>query len=61
MSMTTHQSNLSIFSPVSPEIMRPQARPFWGEELIQSVLAMLYQVLHIFYRVFWVMRLGQKI
>ena len=26
-----------------------------------AVLAFLYQVLHSFYRVFWVMRLGQKI
>ena len=41
--------------------MRPQAHQFWGEDLIRTVSAILYQVLHIFYRVFWVMRLGQKI
>ena len=61
MSMTAYQSNLGIYFPVSPEIMRPQACPFWGKDLIQAVLAILYQVLHSFYRVFWVMRLGQKI
>ena len=46
---------------VPAEIMRLQAHHFWGEDLIQAVLAILYQVLHSFYRVFWVMRLGQKI
>ena len=59
--MTTHQSNFSFFGPVGPEIMRPQLRKFWGEDLIRAVSAILYQVVHIFYQVFWVMRLGQKI
>ena len=59
--MTTHKSNFSDFFTVSPYIMRPKARHFWGEDLIRSGLAILYQVLHSFYRVFWVMRLGQKI
>ena len=59
--MTTHQSNYSIFCPVSHEIIRPQERQFWGGDLIQALFAILYQVLHSLYRVFWVMRLGQKI
>ena len=61
MSMTTNQSNFSIFCPVIPEIMSPQARQFWGEDLIRAVSAHVYQVVHSFYRVFWVMRLGQNI
>ena len=60
-SMTIHQLNFSISCPVSHEIIRPQARQFWGEDLIQAVSAILYQVVHSFYRVFWDMRLGQKI
>ena len=56
--MNTHQSNFSIFGPVSPEIMRSQARHFWRGHLIRAVLAILCQVLHSFYRVVWVMRQG---
>ena len=41
--------------------MSPQARQLWGEDLIRAVSAILYQVVHSFYRVFWVIRLGQKI
>ena len=59
--MTTHKSNFSIFCLVSPEIMRHQAKTNWGGHLIRAVLAILYQVLHIFYRVFWDIRQGRKI
>ena len=51
--MTTHQSNFSIFGPVSPEIMR---RHFTSGHLIRAVLAILYHNLHSFYIVFWVTR-----
>ena len=51
--MTSHQSNFSIFGPVSPEIMRCQARHFWGGHLIRVVFSILYQALHIFYWVFY--------
>ena len=59
--MNTHQSKYSISCPVSPEIMRPQEGHFWGGDLIRAVLAILYQVVHSFNRVFWVMILGRKI
>ena len=59
--MNTNQSSFSIFCVASPEIMRPQERHFWGGDLFQAVFAILYQVLHCFYRVFWVMRQGRKI
>ena len=59
--MNTHQTNFSIYCLSSPEITRPQARQFGGEDLIRAVSDILYQVVHSFYRVFWVMRLGQKI
>ena len=36
-------------------------RHFWGNHLSWAVLDILYQVLHIFYRVFLVMRQRQKI
>ena len=55
------QIKLQYFCPVIPEIMVPQARHFGGENSIQAVLAILYQVLHSLYKVFWVMRLGRKI
>ena len=38
----------------------PQERHFWVEDLIRAVLEILYQFLHSTYRVFRVMRLGQK-
>ena len=41
--------------------MRSLARQFWGEDLIWAISAILYQIVHSFYRVFWLMRLGQKI
>ena len=56
--MTSHLSNFSIFGPVSPEIMRPTLAIFGGSHLIRAILSILYQVLHSFYRVFWVMRQG---
>ena len=59
-SITTHQLNFSIYCPVSHEIIMPQARQFWGEDLIRAVSSLLYQVVYIFYRVFWYMRLGRK-
>ena len=59
--MTSYQSNFSIFGPVNIEIMRRQAHYFWGGHLIRAVLAILYQVLHSFYRFFWVMIQGRKI
>ena len=40
--------------------MRPQARKFWGEDLIRAVSDIFYQVVQSFYRVFWVTRLGRK-
>ena len=55
------QINLQYFCSVSPEIMWRQARHFGGGHIIRAVLAILYQVLHSFYRVFWVMRQGRKI
>ena len=54
--MTTHQSNYNIFCIVGTDIMSPQAHQYWGADLIRAVLAILYQVLHIFYGVFWVTR-----
>ena len=60
MSMTTHQLNFSVFFLVSPDLMRPQARQFWGEDLIRAVSAIFYEVVHSLYRVFWVMRLVKK-
>ena len=36
-------------------------RHFWGNHLSWAVLAILNQVLHSFYRVFWVMWQGRKI
>ena len=56
--MTSHISNFSIFGPVSPEILRPQHAIFGGSHLSRVVLAILYEVLHSFYRVFWVMKQG---
>ena len=41
--------------------MMSQVHQFWGKDLILAVLANLYQVEHNFYRVFWIMILGQKI
>ena len=58
---TSHISNFSIFGPVGPEIIRPQHAIFGGSHLSRAVLAILYQVLHSFYGVFWVMRQGRKI
>ena len=56
--ITKHLSNIIIFGSVSPEITRPQIAIFGGSHLSWAVLAILYQVLHSFYRVFWVMRQG---
>ena len=50
----------SLISNIT-EIMRPQARQCWGEDLIRAVSDILYQVVHSFYIFSWVMRLGQKI
>ena len=59
--MTKHLLNINIFGPVSPDIMRPQLAIFGGSHLSWAVLAILYQNLHSFYWVFWVMRQGRKI
>ena len=59
--MTKHLLNIIIFGPVSLEIMTHQIAIFGGSHLSSAVLAILYQVLHSFYRVFWVMRQGRKI
>ena len=56
--MTKHLSNIIIFGPVSPEIMRPEFAIFGGSHLSWAVLAILYKVLHSFYRFLWVMRQG---
>ena len=59
--MTKHLLNIIIFGLVSLEIMTHQIAIFGGRHLSSAVLAILYQVLHSFYRVFWVMRQGRKI
>ena len=39
LSIITHLSNVSVYCPDSTEIMRPQERQLWGEDLIQAILA----------------------
>ena len=42
--MTKHLSNIIVFGPVSPEIMRRQARHFWGGHLIRNRLNLSVQL-----------------
>ena len=53
-SMTNHRLNFSISYPVSHEITMTQARQFCDEDLIRDVSAFWYQVMHSFYKIFWI-------